>query len=362
MLKVCIFAVSVQAALASICCIPRQWEGIEAQTTGFVKPNASVPTLVQTEIKVHFDATNERMAFDETVTVNGYKTKVKVIQLWTKMMEYVIQESGSCKKKTLSGTVPDGCIPDTAKDLGTHFVGSGSETLTFHTYEIKASGLNIVADMTSLCIPVTQQTFGQLPNGDHMLQVNRYYDIMLGIKDMSVFDVPASCDHAPVVTEIKVHFDATNERMAFDETVTVNGYKTKVKVIQLWTKMMEYVIQESGSCKKKTLSGTFPDGCIPDTAKDLGTYYEGTGCDELIFHTYEIKASGVNIVADMTLDCIPITQQTVGQLPNGDQMLQVNRYYDIMLGIKDMSVFDVPASCDHAPVVGQEETHGKVFG
>lgn len=39
----------------------------------------------QAEVKVHFDATNKRMAFDKKLTIDGSTANFKIIQLWDKV-------------------------------------------------------------------------------------------------------------------------------------------------------------------------------------------------------------------------------------------------------------------------------------
>ncbi|XP_067672391.1 ependymin-related protein 1-like [Haliotis asinina] len=201
MLFLSLAVVLVPAVLGgNICCTPRQWEGVEAQVIGTLK-NGGTPLLSETEIKVSVDATNNRMAFDEKVTANGYTVNVKVIQLWDRKTEYIIQQTGTCTRKQLTGDFPSGCIPDTATLTGKHFEGSPQNKVTYNSYRIAdaAKGVTIIADMTTdTCEPIRQETFGYSGTEYYFIS-NRYYDISGGIKNATVFDVPPACNNAPFV-------------------------------------------------------------------------------------------------------------------------------------------------------------------
>ncbi|XP_046345096.2 ependymin-related protein 1-like [Haliotis rufescens] len=198
MLFVSIAVVLVPAVLgAYICCPPRQWEGMEARVIGTGQKGGTLQ-ISEAEVKVHFDATNKRMAFDEKLTIDGSTANFKIIQLWDKMVEYMIQQSGTCLRKHLTGPFPDGCIPDTATLSGPHFEGSVKNKVTYNSYRMAnaAKGFTVNVDMTSdTCEPIRQETYG-LIGREYSLISTRYYDIVDGIKNDTVFNVPAACNNS----------------------------------------------------------------------------------------------------------------------------------------------------------------------
>ncbi|XP_041377653.1 uncharacterized protein LOC121390022 [Gigantopelta aegis] len=77
-------------------------------------------------------------------------------------------------------------------------MGSGNNKLEFNTFNtIKRKSnktyLNVSASVTEKCIPLSEAFFGTV-SGQRIVETIRYYDVRVGIKDPSVFDVPRLCN------------------------------------------------------------------------------------------------------------------------------------------------------------------------
>ncbi|KAK6170740.1 hypothetical protein SNE40_019055 [Patella caerulea] len=181
--------------LAQRCCVPNTWEGIQRQTAGSIKDGK--PTVSVTDIKVHYDLTNFRAAFDENVTANGYTVQVKVIQMFKDGTEYIIS-GNTCSKKMIPSTPQTRCLPDTAKLEGKHFIVDGKNNVSFNTYKDEAKGVSVYVSLTEHCKPVSQVIYGA-SNGVQFLSSDVFYDITDGIVDPAVFNIPAICSNAKLI-------------------------------------------------------------------------------------------------------------------------------------------------------------------
>ncbi|KAK6170741.1 hypothetical protein SNE40_019056 [Patella caerulea] len=185
--------------LAQICCVPNTWEGIQRQTAGSISNGK--PTISVTDIKVHYDLTNFRAAFDENVTANGYTVQVKVIQMFKDGIEYIIS-GNTCSKKMIPPTPQTRCVPDSAKLEGKHFIVSGKNNVSFNTYKYETNRISASISMTEHCKPVSQVIYGA-SNGVQFLSSDVYYDITDGIVDPAVFNIPAICSNAKLIPTVK---------------------------------------------------------------------------------------------------------------------------------------------------------------
>ncbi|KAL5017937.1 hypothetical protein ScPMuIL_003659 [Solemya velum] len=184
-----IFACLIGVASAG-CCIPKQWEGVEGMLMGTV--HWIKPRLTRGMLKVHWDATNQKLATNSSYDMDGKRFSLTTLEDYSQGMQYIVMDD-KCKKLKLNRTFPEGCIPDSAKELGTYHLGAGSNTLDATSYYMKRGELETMISVTKEgCIPLGEDTFGRFKRRS-VLQTVSFANISPGIQDPSVFDVPAAC-------------------------------------------------------------------------------------------------------------------------------------------------------------------------
>ncbi|XP_077986712.1 ependymin-related protein 1-like [Glandiceps talaboti] len=193
---------------AYICCPPKQYEGSITEYGGFYAPQSKTAGLLTISANIHYDYTNQKMLFNETVTVLGKDTVVAVLQDYTQKVQYFIM-NGVCTKMALPGTVDDNCIPDDAIFIGTFDYGMGK--LKASTYRYNQTQFGTEMDLytvvtTEDCVSVLFHAVSQDAQSTSVVS-GTFCNITPGIKDPKVFDVPASCLHRTVDFPLTVELD-----------------------------------------------------------------------------------------------------------------------------------------------------------
>ncbi|XP_022315523.1 ependymin-related protein 1-like [Crassostrea virginica] len=195
MLRIVVLLSVACVAWASICCVPRQWEGTEGTALGLMRDGAPQPNFIQSSINVAYDANNQRVAATQYIVVDDFQTMVKVIMDYKQGIQYSINGT-RCTKTTLP-PFQENCIPDGAQETDIT-LGAGGKTLTVKTYTMTVGNLTVNAQVTENgCIPVSESIVGRSP-GEFIHMGTSYSGITPGISDPSVFTPPASCMSGPV--------------------------------------------------------------------------------------------------------------------------------------------------------------------
>ncbi|KAL3876391.1 hypothetical protein ACJMK2_034241 [Sinanodonta woodiana] len=197
-MSVILFLAFVAIAAGEGCCPPDQWEAGQDIMVGMVTAGAT--HLSKGLNRVHIDATQKIIAAEESLVVDGAPVQLKVIQDFVKGIQYLIQNS-VCQKTTIGPWVSR-CVPDNATLVHSVSIGSGKNTLAVKTYNVKQGDLDIYVTVTADgCIPVSQNQAGSSSGVNQMIVVG-FYDVTQGIKDRSVFDVPAECNGVAIQERI----------------------------------------------------------------------------------------------------------------------------------------------------------------
>ncbi|XP_070531921.1 ependymin-related protein 1-like [Ptychodera flava] len=184
-------------ATAYKCCPPTQYECLYGQMGGFYVESTKQAGLLSAAANVHSDGKNGKVAFSEEVNSGGHVSHVKVVQDFKKSVQYLVID-GVCTKTALPGTFDDNaCIPDDAQFITTIDYGIGALQANVFLYNVVQMGSNTtayVAVKTTDCVPIGTNNV-VVSAGTTTVVSGGFVNVTLGIKDPSVFDVPASCDH-----------------------------------------------------------------------------------------------------------------------------------------------------------------------
>jgi len=192
----------VAPAAASVCCTPPQWEGYQGATAGWSGRHKRGG--VKEFASVHYDATNKQKAVFMTLMERGFEKKVQVISKCEEgengCRVYVVDlKKDKCWTKKKECGFREACIPDDAKAVGEFSLGLKGG-FNVKGFEVRKRGHfgGVEAEVTvadignSTCVPVGETVTGMVKRVGFMQTVG-FIDITPGIKNATVFDVPAAC-------------------------------------------------------------------------------------------------------------------------------------------------------------------------
>ncbi|KAK7096296.1 ependymin-related protein 1-like [Littorina saxatilis] len=112
-----------------------------------------------------------------------------------------------------------------------------------------------------------------------------------------------------------------------------------------------YVVDlKTDKCYTKKLDRPFRKACIPDSAKDTGSFSLGAGDASLKTRGYNLELRSQKYQLDFKLSvteegCIPVSELVTG-VARGVPFMETVGFVNIKPGIKDPAVFDVPEECE----------------
>ncbi|XP_069134904.1 uncharacterized protein [Argopecten irradians] len=323
-------------------------------------------------------------------------------------MAYTVSE-GTCTKTKLTGPFQPFCIPDSAPPAIPMYFGTGDNKINVMNY-VLADPAGIITSLlvSDGCVPFSNTTINMAGASPYALSLG-YNGTTIGIKDPSVFDVPAECKHdtdpvrvargkmratllknlmqpepikvdpvqqAPrkccfpqkfqspggmiglVETGGKTYFQSTNLNISYDATLQKQATVSQTSInespptIEIELKDYRDGVQynvRNGKCFKNPLKSPMPN-CIPDDA----TYEPmvmGSGATKLKGGVYTYTLHGIKVTDFVTDDCVLISQILNGNVGPTVEYWYTLGYSALTLGIKDEKVFDVPATCKNATEV-----------
>ncbi|XP_033748215.1 uncharacterized protein LOC117333167 [Pecten maximus] len=393
----------------SKCCSPPQWERTEYITGTEVVSGKMSP--IQGEARTSYDENNGKIVSEYTITRGQKKTTEHVLMDYPGKMKYSVS-GGVCKKSTLTGPFTKACIPDNATPPLPMYFGIGDHKINVTNYVVVSPGRISSLLVSDNCVPFSNTTVSKQGETPFVLSFG-YNGTTIGIKDSSVFNIPPACqqENADKVTDrerpmfmtklfgmreqirdkpkpraapkccipkqfqspggmiglvevngkamqqgtsMTISYDAMLEKVATTSQTSIDGYPPTTEVqLKDYKAKIQYTLR-NGVCQKIPLN-SFPDPCMPDDA----TYKPmvlGSGANTLKGGIYSYVYEGINMTLFMTEDCIPISEMLNGDVgPNVEYWYSLG-YSAISLGIKDPSVFNVPAACKGAAMdVSHEE-------
>ncbi|KAH9513144.1 hypothetical protein Btru_035991 [Bulinus truncatus] len=184
-------------ALSTSCCTPDQWEGIESSIGGWAARKRS--GLLKEYVKVSYDFTNKRTAAFVDYSNGEYANRFKIVVRYDGEVGnvYVVDlKKDKCWTKKLNRPFRQACIPDSAKPVGDYYLGlDGGFKLSGYAIEgPRVSAFVSVQNISNgQCVPVTEAVYGKLTKADFVQTVG-FVNVTPGIKNATVFDVPAECE------------------------------------------------------------------------------------------------------------------------------------------------------------------------
>jgi len=201
------------------CCTPDQWEGTQSTQYGYSK-GLFRKGFHREMSQISYDAKNERTAASIEFS-DGHRTKkFKIITVFDKKlyfetmdldfdgcgggkMYFIDVEKNKCYTRSAC-KFRKACVPADAK--GVNFFLGLSGVYKVEGFEFKKewghgwrkSGLLVdvtVYNIKDACIPVGEQKAGRV-HGTDFMSTTGFVNITPGIKNATVFDIPAICNKA----------------------------------------------------------------------------------------------------------------------------------------------------------------------
>ncbi|KAL3883194.1 hypothetical protein ACJMK2_029510 [Sinanodonta woodiana] len=191
MLHILLAPLLVTMVMGEGCCPPDAWEGV-AFMVASVQNKAT--HLTKGVLMSHTNFTLGMIVIEGEVHVDGLSKKVIEIKDYNKKIKYDIND-GRCIKKTLQSKIPR-CLPENTTLVENTYIGTGTEKVAVKMYRSDVGGLETNFTVTANeCIPIVVIVSSIIPNSE-VMRVYEYSGITVGVKDPSVFDIPAICQKA----------------------------------------------------------------------------------------------------------------------------------------------------------------------
>ncbi|XP_013399691.1 mammalian ependymin-related protein 1-like [Lingula anatina] len=184
------------------CCTPPQWEGNVAQSQG--QNVAGQGHRAAQIMTLSMDANLKKVAHRGQWYYDQQQGTFQLLQDFKAGVQYQITNGGPCVKSKL--TQPwMGCIPKTSKFMGSAVLGLGDDSIKVNNWAIFMNSSSLMGTSYTQvtakdCVPIGS-TFQGSAKGVGMMSVQGVTNVSAGIKDPSVFSLPASCQKAKEADE-----------------------------------------------------------------------------------------------------------------------------------------------------------------
>lgn len=193
-------AFTVAFATNTPLCTPPQWESLDLSTTGYSSMGGS--GIIFERVELHYDATNERIASVMYYHNGKYLNTFRTLAYYKGNVGRMFMENAaekSCFSKYLNGKFPTMCIAPSAKRVSGATMGLGKYTLDVSIwmedggYYRPTTILKVLEEGTTI-IPISKVVYASKQRGKvHIMQASSFYNIVGGIQNATVFDVPEDC-------------------------------------------------------------------------------------------------------------------------------------------------------------------------
>lgn len=188
------------------CCSPDQMECHVSVMQATKTAKSRTPTMTGVYMpRLAVDFRRGIMALKEMIFQGKKVTNLTTIVNFKQSVGYAISwKDKRCVKFRVPKAMADHCIPKTARHAGTIWLGAGRHALVCDRWFVKAEpkpGVKVMA--VSLvqrdgCVAIGGMSHVSY-NGTTTVSTVHYYDVMLRIRDWSMFKVPTFCDKMPVL-------------------------------------------------------------------------------------------------------------------------------------------------------------------
>ncbi|KAL3876403.1 hypothetical protein ACJMK2_034252 [Sinanodonta woodiana] len=271
-----VFAALVLIVVASAqkhCCSPKQWEGDVHIALGSYD---GVPHRTLGNMRFFYDADAKMMAFKEAVDVDDNRIALTIYTDYNSGLRYTMNERGNCNVSRSEPFISN-CIPDNATVVSNiHFGLPSVASMNVISYNFMLNGMEVYLTVTSdTCVPVTEVILANFKApGERFMEVLNFVNISPGIRDRSVFSVPASCIGRPIQPA-----------------------------------GLRYTMDDKGNCNVSR-SEPFISSCIPDNATVVSNIHFGLpSVASMDVISYNFIFNGVEVYFTVTSDtCVPVTE------------------------------------------------------
>ncbi|XP_013400829.1 mammalian ependymin-related protein 1-like isoform X3 [Lingula anatina] len=157
---------------------------------------------------------------------------------------------------------------------------------------------------------------------------------------------------------MKLSMDTNLKKVAASGQWYYDQQQGTFQVLQDFKAGVQYQITNGGPCVKSKLTQLWM-GCMPKTSKFMGSAVVGLGDDSIKVNNWAIFMNSSSVMgtsyAQVTAkDCVPIGSSLQGSA-KGVDMMSVQGTSNVSAGIKDPSVFSLPASCQEAKEADEKD-------
>ena len=171
--------------LSDSCCFPKQFEGFQEDVGVDFKTGIYSRALYE----IHYDSTSKKVAFAGNAT--GKLVSEQVLLDFSAKKQYVVQD-GKCSVSELNAPMLD-CLP--GKPFKSTHYGIGNNKVDIDVYKVE-NGIDFTVTRNE-CAIMTRRAESKDSIADR-----EFRGLTLGIKDMSVFDVPKACQNGTSTSPI----------------------------------------------------------------------------------------------------------------------------------------------------------------
>ncbi|CAG5127806.1 unnamed protein product [Candidula unifasciata] len=197
---VVVLLVSSLMGLCSACCTPAQWEGQLSAIAG--RAEGARHEVILEFGEVSYDATNNRSVIVLSFKGGKIDDTMKILTRYDNSSsgkQYVLDfKTGKCNILELRTPFRRLCIPAEAKRIGNFTLGL-SPALKGTAFAAGGKDVNVFVTVQELdndtCVPVSESLYGRFGKAD-VVETIAFINITPGIKNETVFDVPAQCKKA----------------------------------------------------------------------------------------------------------------------------------------------------------------------
>lgn len=188
------------------CCTVRAWEAIQGFLLGSVYSGKPQEHEGLSLISYDQDRLMINSYTEQSSTIDGIR-KYRYLQDFKNKVHYMIDETG-CTKQKDAAPFPPPCVPAGSVKVTSYYYGGSKSPLYVDVYRtpVVSTEHGFVTVTTNGCVPVAQANYGGNEQSAQMRSFS-YSNFTVGIRNTTVFDIPAECKHASFLNVKPMHVD-----------------------------------------------------------------------------------------------------------------------------------------------------------